>query len=30
LPALEELLQFDLVAFVQIILIDLTLSGDNA
>jgi hypothetical protein len=30
LPALEELLQFDLVAFVQIVLIDLTLSGDNA
>jgi hypothetical protein len=30
LPSLEELLQFDLVAFVQIVLIDLTLSGDNA
>jgi YjbE family integral membrane protein len=30
LPELEELLQFDLVAFVQIVLIDLTLSGDNA
>jgi hypothetical protein len=30
LPALEELLQFDLVAFVQIVLIDLTLSGDKA
>lgn len=27
---LEELLKFDLVAFVQIVLIDLTLSGDNA
>jgi YjbE family integral membrane protein len=30
LPELGELLQFDLVAFVQIVLIDLTLSGDNA
>jgi predicted tellurium resistance membrane protein TerC len=30
LPELEELLQFDLVAFVQIVLIGLTLSGDNA
>ena len=30
MPELEELLQFDLVAFVQIVLIDLTLSGDNA
>jgi YjbE family integral membrane protein len=30
LPELEELLQFDLLTFVQIVLIDLTLSGDNA
>jgi YjbE family integral membrane protein len=30
LPALEELLQFNFVTFVQIVLIDLTLSGDNA
>jgi YjbE family integral membrane protein len=30
LPALDELLQFDLLTFVQIVLIDLTLSGDNA
>jgi predicted tellurium resistance membrane protein TerC len=30
LPEFEELLQFDLAAFVQIVLIDLTLSGDNA
>ncbi len=28
--SLEELLQFDLVTFGQIVLIDLTLSGDNA
>jgi YjbE family integral membrane protein len=30
LPALDELLQFDLLTFGQIVLIDLTLSGDNA
>jgi YjbE family integral membrane protein len=30
LPALDELLKFDLLTFGQIILIDLTLSGDNA
>jgi YjbE family integral membrane protein len=30
LPALEELLQFNFVTFAQIVLIDLTLSGDNA
>lgn len=30
MPELEELLQFDLMTFVQIVLIDLTLSGDNA
>lgn len=30
MPELEELLQFDLLTFVQIVLIDLTLSGDNA
>jgi YjbE family integral membrane protein len=30
LPELEELLQFDLLTFAQIVLIDLTLSGDNA
>jgi YjbE family integral membrane protein len=30
LPALDELLRFDLLTFGQIILIDLTLSGDNA
>jgi YjbE family integral membrane protein len=30
LPALDELLQFDLLTFVQVVLIDLTLSGDNA
>jgi YjbE family integral membrane protein len=30
LPALDELLQFDLLTFAQIVLIDLTLSGDNA
>jgi YjbE family integral membrane protein len=30
LPALDELLQFDPLTFAQIVLIDLTLSGDNA
>ena len=30
MPALQELLQFNFVTFVQIVLIDLTLSGDNA
>jgi YjbE family integral membrane protein len=30
LPALDELLQFDLLTFAQIVVIDLTLSGDNA
>ncbi len=30
MPALDELLQFDLLTFGQIVLIDLTLSGDNA